>query len=297
MEKTEKGVCFAGAGDIRLDDPFWGPKFRVWDEVTVTDVLDKFSGLHTGDPGANDAFANFDKVASGHRGTKDHFGEPWFDGLVYETVRGAADYLVLFPDEDLESRLDGIISRIAAAQDAVAASDPVKAGYLETYTILDEPGHEWGLNGGFLRWQHEVYNAGMLIEAGVHYYKATGKTALLETAVRFANLMCRVMGENPKMNIVPSHSGPEEAMVKLYRLFRDEPGLKRKAPGACGRGRIFGACRILDRKQREQLRISSMEDMGEHGIRALDKGLWIRGFWQRGPAWMGRLCSGFCLCV
>ena len=230
VEKTESGVCFAGAGDIRLDDPFWGPKFRVWDEVTVTDVLDKFSGLHTGDPGANDAFANFDKVASGHRGTKDHFGEPWFDGLVYETVRGAADYLVLFPDEDLESRLDGIISRIAAAQDAVAVSDPGKAGYLETYTLLDEPGHEWGLNGGFLRWQHEVYNAGMLIEAGVHYYKATGKTALLETAVRFANLMCRVMGESPKMNIVPSHSGPEEAMVKLYRLFRDEPGLKGKLP-------------------------------------------------------------------
>lgn len=96
-KRRKRGVCFAGAGDIRLDDPFWGPKFRVWDEDTVTDVLDKFSGLHTGDPGANDAFANFDKVASGHRGTKDHFGEPWFDGLVYETVRGAADYLVLFP--------------------------------------------------------------------------------------------------------------------------------------------------------------------------------------------------------
>ena len=143
VEKTESGVCFAGAGDIRLDDPFWGPKFRVWDEVTVTDVLDKFSGLHTGDPGANDAFANFDKVASGHRGTKDHFGEPWFDGLVYETVRGAADYLILFPDEDLESRLDGIISRIAAAQDAVAVSDPGKAGYLETYTLLDEPVNEY----------------------------------------------------------------------------------------------------------------------------------------------------------
>lgn len=71
-------------------------------------------------------------------------------------------------------------------------------GYLETYTLLKEPEHRWGDNGGFLRWQHDVYNAGMMIEAAVHYYKATGKTKLLEVATRYTNYMADYMGPAPK---------------------------------------------------------------------------------------------------
>lgn len=71
-----------------------------------------------------------------------------------------------------------------------------------------ENNHRWGDNGGLLRGQHDVYNAGMLIEAGVHYYQATGKTRLLEIATRFANYMADYMGPEPRKNIVPAHSGP-----------------------------------------------------------------------------------------
>ncbi len=68
----------------------------------------------------------------------------------------------------------------------------------------------------------------MLFEAGVHYYKATGKTRLLEASVKLANYMCNYMGIAPKQNIVPAHSGPEEAVLKLYWLFKSEPQLKTK---------------------------------------------------------------------
>lgn len=74
--------------------------------------------------------------------------------------------------------------------------------------------------------QHDVYNAGMLIEAGVHYYQATGDDRLLKVATRLADYMVRTMGPAPKKNIVPAHSGPEEALVKLYKLYRDRPGLR-----------------------------------------------------------------------
>lgn len=205
---------------VRINDSFWSPKFQVWKDVTVNDVLDKFEGKHTPRPEAENAFANFDKVACGQRGTHDHFGAPWFDGLIYESIRGIADYLVMFPDSALEARVDAYIDRIVAAQENEGT------GYLATYTQLREPDHVWGENGGFLRFQHDVYNAGMMVEAGVHYYRATGKTALLEAAVRCANHMVEVMGPSPRKNVVPSHSGPEEAMVKLYWLFRDEPALK-----------------------------------------------------------------------
>jgi DUF1680 family protein len=137
-------------------------------------------------------------------------------------IRGASDFLATQPDPELDRQLDGYIARIAAA----AAKDP--NGYLNTYTQLEEPTHRWGLNGGLQLWQHEVYNAGALVDAGVHHYKATGKTTLLAVGVKLANHMADIMGPPPKKAIVPCHPLPEEALVGLYELFHDEPGLKHK---------------------------------------------------------------------
>ncbi len=218
-------IRFQEVSQVVINDSFWSPKMEVWRSVTAHDVLDKFEGKHHHDSGVqeeNDAFRNFDLVARGERGIGRHAGFPWFDGLIYETIRGVSDFLSQSPDKELEQRIDAYIDRIEAAQQ----SDPT--GYLETYTQLMEPGHPWGEHGGFLRWQHDVYNAGMLVEAGVHYYKATGKTKLLEVSTRFANYMCDYMGSQPKKNLVPSHSGPEEALVKLYELYRDHPELKKE---------------------------------------------------------------------
>ncbi|MEN6306748.1 MAG: beta-L-arabinofuranosidase domain-containing protein [Anaerohalosphaeraceae bacterium] len=197
---------------VTIEDAFWSPRLNTWSQVTVPDVLNKFEN--------GGAFRNFDRAAGLLEGK--HEGPPWHDGLIYETILGISDFLVYHPDKEIENRLDQYIERIAAAQ----AKDP--DGYVMTYTQLDEPNHRWGLNGGYERWQHDVYNAGALVEAGVHYYRATGKVKLLEVAVRMANLMCDVMGPSPKKNIVPSHSLPEEALVKLYVLFHENPALKGK---------------------------------------------------------------------
>lgn len=218
---------------VRVNDLFWSPKLTVWDSKTVYDVLDKLEGHYEPDlqelikekekmGRTRNAFLNFDLVAQGKKNTGSHDGPPWYDGLVYETIRGAADLLVEYPDPKLERKLDGYIDRIAAAQ----AVDP--NGYLNTYTTLEKPTQRWGTNGGDDKWQHDVYNAGMLIEAAVHYYKATHKTRLLDVATKFSNYMYREMGPYPKKNVIPGHGGPEEAILKLYWLFKDEPGLKAK---------------------------------------------------------------------
>jgi DUF1680 family protein len=221
----EEGIHLLEVSEVKVEDSFWRPRFEQWRTVTANDMLDKFEGrLHKDEESrlANDVFRNFDLVAEGKRDIGHHAGFPWFDGLIYETIRGISDYLACYPDPDMEKRVDSYIDRIAAAQ----ASE--KDGYLNTYTMLMESGHRWGENGGMLRWQHDVYNAGMLIEAGVHYYKATGKTKLLEIATRFANMMCETIGEEPKKNVVPAHSGPEEALVKLYLLYKNDPKIKGK---------------------------------------------------------------------
>ena len=131
-------VQFANIENVKVNDAFWSPKFKTWNEVTINDVLNKFEGKHTNAPEQHNAFCNFDKVAKGERGTQGHFGEPWFDGLIYESIRGIADYLVMYPDKELETRIDRYIDRIEAAQ----MTEPT--GYLETYTLLKEPEHPLG---------------------------------------------------------------------------------------------------------------------------------------------------------
>jgi len=199
---------------VVIEDDFWTPKLKVWREVTVPDCFAKFE--------KDGAIENFDKVRDGIEGK--HGGPPWYDGLMYEMIRGCADFLATRRDAALEDRLDGYIEHVAAAQ----ARDP--DGYLNTYTQMERPGNRWGMNGGDDNWQHDVYNAGAMVEAAVHYYRATGKTRLLEVATRLANHMADLMGPPPKENVVPGHSIGEEALVKLYLLYREEPGLRARLP-------------------------------------------------------------------
>ena len=219
--------------NVRMDDPFWSPKFKVWNVTTVYDVFDKLEGRYEPDRPdiikekeklgrTRDAFLNFDRVAQGKKNSQLHDGPPWYDGLVYESIRGAADLLAENPDPKLVAKIDAYIDRIAAAQ----AADP--GGYINTYTTLMRPNQRWGANGGDDKWQHDIYNAGMLMEAAVHYYKATGKTTLLNVAVKMSNCICREIGPAPRLNVIPGHGGPEEALLKVYQLFKQQPELKSK---------------------------------------------------------------------
>lgn len=195
---------------VSIDDEFWSPKLKTWREVTIDDCFTKFENDRGG------AINNFDLIRDGVTGQ--HTGSPWYDGLIYEMICGASDYLAAKRDPALEARIDGYIARIVAAQ----AKDP--GGYLNTWTQSMAPqAHRWGMNGGDDREQHDVYNAGMMIQAGVHYYQATGKLALLQAATKMANLMCDTIGPAPKANVVPGHSGPEDALAKLYLLYRGDP--------------------------------------------------------------------------
>ncbi len=198
---------------VVIDDAFWSPKIKTWREVTIADCLAKFEKDGT--------LLNFDRVRDGQLKEK-HNGPPWYDGLLYEMIRGCADYLAAQRDLALEQRLDGYIERIVAAQ----AKDP--HGYVNTYSQMQQPTHRFGLNGGDDNWQHDVYNAGAMCEAAVHYYRATGKTSLLKASARLANHMCDLIGPPPKNNIIPGHAGPEEAVARLYELFREQPQLKKE---------------------------------------------------------------------
>src|SRR5438552_18564888 len=103
-------------GSVTINDSFWSAKRKVWQEVTIADCFTKFENDRGG------ALNNFDRVRDGKTGG--HAGPEWYDGLIYEMIRGSADFLAAGRNPELERRLDGYIERIAAA----AAKDP--DGYL-----------------------------------------------------------------------------------------------------------------------------------------------------------------------
>jgi DUF1680 family protein len=199
---------------VTINDDFWSPKLKLWQEVTVRDCFAKFANEGT--------FTNFDRVRDGKKGG--HNGPPWYDGLVYEMIRASSDFLISHPDRALKQQVAGYIQQISNAA-AVSTN-----GYIETWTELMAPNHGWGLNGGNDVEQHELYNAGALIDAGVHWYRATGQTDLLKVAVKMANIMCDQFGPAPKINQVPGHELGEEALINLYRLFQQQPELTAQMP-------------------------------------------------------------------
>lgn len=200
-------------GNVRIDDAFWNPKLKTFFEVTLPDTFNKFDKDGT--------IENFQDVIDGKRNT--HRCCPWHDGLLNETIRGAADYIARGEySPALEERIDGYIDVMAKAQAAVGD------GYLHTLVTLEYPHQRFGENGGSILWQHDLYNHGCLFEAGVHYYRATGKVKLLEVALKAANYLCDIIGEPPKKWIVPGHPLPEYAIMELYELCVDAPEIAEK---------------------------------------------------------------------
>lgn len=70
---------------------------------------------------------------------------------------------------------------------------------------------------------HELYCAGHLIEAGVAYYHATGKNALLTISCKFADHIYDVFGNEPgKLAGYPGHPEVELALMRLYEVTQNE---------------------------------------------------------------------------
>ncbi len=209
---AKSSMPFQSISAVKVEDAFWSPRYDLWRSTTIPDVLAK---LETRSHVAESLELAAAGVTSGHK------GQYFYDGLLYETLRGASDYLAAKPDSALEASIDHWVALIAAAQRP--------DGYLNTRCQVEGDCHRWGDGGAFAMDQHEIYDAGCLVEAGVHHYRATGKAVLLGCAIRFANLLCDTMGPPPRRNLIPTHSLAEEALVKLAWLLEEDPSAARKA--------------------------------------------------------------------
>ena len=171
------------------------------------------------------ALGNLRHVAG--RGEQPFTGMWFADSDVYKTLEaaawtGGAGALRGFVDETTEL--------LGAAQ----GSD----GYLNSWYQLDHAADRWR----DLRWGHELYCAGHLIQAAVAADRTGANGKLIEVATRFADLLVERFGPDGQDGIC-GHPEIETALVELYRQTGRRPYLDLAARMIDLRGH-----RMLDRK-------------------------------------------------
>ena len=195
---------------VKVTDNFWGQRLKASREVTIPLAFSKCE--ETG------RYENFVKAA--HPSDTIHVGGLAFDDTdVYKTIEGASYSLQTYPDKKLEHYIDSVLVIVAAAQEP--------DGYLYTArTMNPKHPHEWA---GSQRWElvedlsHEFYDLGHMIEGAIAYYQATGKRNFLDIAIKYADCVCREIGDGPgQVARVPGHQIAEMALAKLYSVTGDK---------------------------------------------------------------------------
>ena len=193
--------------DVHLSDAFWAPRLETARTVTIPHNLRMSE--------ESKRVKNFELAQAALAGAKDGTFcslYPFDDSDVYKVIEAASYALATRPDPSAAARIDGLVARIAAAQEP--------DGYLYTArTIGGPPPQTWV---GKERWSnlymsHELYNLGHLYEAAAAHYQATGKKNLLAIAVKSADLVAREFGPGRRTN-PPGHEEIEIGLVKLYRV-------------------------------------------------------------------------------
>ncbi len=190
--------------EVKVTDSFWGQRLRASREVTIPLAFSKCE--ETG------RYDNF--VRAVHPDSTYAVGGYSFDDTdVYKTIEGASYILQTYPDKKLEAYIDSVLVLVAAAQEP--------DGYLNTARQMN-PWHPHSWEGPE-RWSqvevlsHEFYNLGHMIEGAVAHYRATGKRNFLDIAIRYADCVCREIGDGEgQVARVPGHQIAEMALAKLY---------------------------------------------------------------------------------
>ena len=195
---------------VKVTDNFWGQRLQASREVTIPLAFSKCE--ETG------RYENFVKAAHPSDTYKVE-GFSFDDTDVYKTIEGASYSLQTYPDKKLQKYIDSVLVIVAGAQEP--------DGYLYTArTVNPKHPHNWA---GKERWvavenlSHEFYNLGHMIEGAVAHYQATGKRNFLDIAIKYADCVCREIGNGPQQKkYVPGHQIAEMALVKLYMVTGDK---------------------------------------------------------------------------
>ena len=195
---------------VKVTDSFWGQRLKASREVTIPLAFSKCE--ETG------RYKNFEMAAHPSDDNK-VTGYSFDDTDVYKTIEGASYLLQTYPDKKLKKYIDSVLVIVAAAQEP--------DGYLYTSRTMN-PKHTHVLAGSKI-WEkgedlsHEFYNLGHMVEGAIAHYQATGQRNFLDIAIRYADCVCREIGDGPDQQVrVPGHQIAEMALAKLYLVTGEQ---------------------------------------------------------------------------
>jgi hypothetical protein len=138
----------------------------------------------------------------------------FWDSDVGKWIEAASYALAHRRDADIESKIEAIVDDFERAQ----APD----GYLNCWYLGREPEKRWTN----LRDNHEMYNAGHLLEGAIAYYRVTGRRRWLDIMERYLEHIYSVFGTEPgKKRGYDGHEEIELALIKLYYLTGEKKHL------------------------------------------------------------------------
>lgn len=208
--------------EVKVDDPFWNERIKIIQDVTLP-LLFQLAEKQ----GKIDNF----RIVSGKKlGKLRLYNAP--DSDVYKLLEAAGYSMSFCRNLTLETVCDFIIDDIVAAQDST--------GYLHTQYMLDfahpaapqpdQPNVKTFGFGPSNRWKSlktnwpfaysQLYCAGHMMEAGVAYYRGTGKKKLLNAAIRFSDLICKEFNEG-EIKMYADHPEVEIGLMKIYEVTGD----------------------------------------------------------------------------
>jgi len=185
---------------------FWADRFRVCRDSMVPNMWRIYN-----DPNLSHAFKNFE-IAAG-LDTGKHKGPSFHDGDYYKTLEAVAAMYAITKDEKLNAAMDKAIEVIGKSQR--------EDGYIYTKSVIDQK--RTGEKKEFeSRLSFEAYNIGHLMTAACVHQRATGKTNLMNIAIKAADYLIKfyntASAETARNAICPSHY---MGLVELYRNTGD----------------------------------------------------------------------------
>ena len=194
-------------GSVHWTKGFWAERFQVCKDSMVPNMWHIYN-----DDQISHAFKNFEIAAGLDTGS--HKGPSFHDGDYYKTLEAVAALYAVTKDGKLDVAMDKAIDVIGRSQR--------EDGYIYTKNVIEQ--NKSGQKKQFeSRLSFEAYNIGHLMTTACVHYRVTGKTSLLNIAIKASDYLYRfydtASAQTARNAICPSHY---MGLVEMYRTTKDE---------------------------------------------------------------------------
>jgi DUF1680 family protein len=252
---------FVPVARAQILDGLWGERRRINREVSVPHAWERLQAAGN--------VANLELAAAAESGHPVENGAyvnelPFLDSDLYKWLEAIG--WTLADPELSEATAAELRERLTASTDLlrrVQADD----GYLDSHFQVRFPGERFVQ----LPWGHELYCAGHLIQAAVAVHRATGETALLDVARRFADLITASFGIGEgRVDGVCGHPEIETALIELYRETGEQSYLDTAAYFVDRRGHgLLGDARFGRQYFQDHVPVRDAQAVAGHSVRQL----------------------------